>query len=322
MTQKILITGAFGYLGGRISHYLTGKYFLRLARRFDSPYAMYEHPTADIIALDLFSGRGLEKACENIDTIIHLASLDAAASAANPAEALLVNTEGTRKLLASAIHQGVKRFIYFSTIHVYGAPLVGVINEKNLACPIHPYSISRKAAEDYVLSAHLQHQLVGSVLRISNGFGCPHQVSMSQWNLVVNDLCRQTVLQNTMILKTASQQHRDFIPIHDIERVAEHFIHLPAEKMGDGLFNVGGEQVLTVQALAHIIAKRAKIILGYEPTIHQPVMTSDETGTDFVYNIDKLKQTGFTLQGSMQDEIDATLQFCLQHRQQWQDSVT
>ena len=87
-----------------------------------------------------------------MEWVIHLAALNERDSVKYPSEAIVVNIDETRIILENSIENNVEHFIYFSTAHIYGAPLEGNDYEKNLCPrPVHPYAITHNAAEDYVL---------------------------------------------------------------------------------------------------------------------------------------------------------------------------
>jgi UDP-glucose 4-epimerase len=51
-------------------------------------------------------------------------------------------------------------------------------------------------------------------------------------------------------------------------------------------------------------------VLGYRPEIERPDPVHGECSPEFIYQIDKLKETGFRLNGNIENEIDVTLEFC------------
>jgi UDP-glucose 4-epimerase len=249
--------------------------------------------------------------CQDVDTVIHLAALNEIQSLETPDEALRVNGIGTLKLLLAAGESGVKRFIYFSTAHVYGSPLAGQISEESLPRPVHPYAIAHHVAEDFVLSYHDQQRLRGLVLRLSNGFGAPADPGIDRWTLLTNDLCKQAVTEKTLTLKSPGLQYRDFITISDVSRAVSHFLAL--ENWDDGLFNVGGGQSLRIYDVAVRISERCQRLFGYTPEIKRPAAPDGEKPARFGYSIEKLLNTGFQLESNFDDEIDATLTFCKKH---------
>jgi UDP-glucose 4-epimerase len=312
MMDNVLITGGSGYIGGRLVQALVEdpRFHLRLGTRQPSANRPMWPKAVEIVPLDLLSDDDLNSACRGVRSVIHLAALNEIDSLANPEAALNVNGLGSVKLLEAAQRAGVERFIYFSTAHVYGTPLAGIITEKCLPRPIHPYAITHRVAEDFVLAAHDQKTIQGIVLRLSNGFGAPASVSVNRWTLIVNDLCLQAMTTGKLVLKSSGLQMRDFITLSDVARSVQHVLSSPASILQDGLFNLGGECSLRIINLAQRIADRASKILGFTPPIQRPEPGPAETFQPLEYRIDKFKSTGFTLSRHIDEEIDATLHFC------------
>lgn len=316
MAKKIiLITGGLGYLGGRAALAVSKNqnYTIRLGayRSSERKYPDWvEDNNFEVVQLDVSSKEALNAACKGVDYVIHLASLNEVDSLTDPQQALLVNTLGTLKLIEASQNAGVKRLIYLSTIHIYGAPLFGVITEDTLPCLRHPYAITHRAAEDFVIAASFERKLPGIILRPANGFGVPADPFINRWKLIVNDLCRQAVTTQKLVLNSSGQQSRNFITLTDIVRAIEHVLSISMDECGNGIFNVGEEKSTSVFELAEIIAGRCKEILGFIPPIKRQQAQKDEVIKNLDYRSDKLKVTGFVLLSNFNEEIDATLRFC------------
>lgn len=312
MTERVLITGGLGYVGGRIAKFLAEREDLSLV--LGTRQIKRNRPdwlrTGKVEQVDLMVDSSLDLACKGVKYILHLAALNEIDSAADPEQALLVNGLGTLKLLRAAERAGVERFIYFSTAHVYGAPLQGTITEESLPRAVHPYAISHKVAEDFVLAAHDLRSLVGIVLRLSNAFGAPVRSDVDRWTLVVNDLCRQAVTTGRLVLRSAGIQKRDFIGLSDVVRAVAYIMNVPNDKCGDGLFNLGGECSLSIIEMAGLIAERCNTTLGYRPEIIAPETKSGGVLCQLDYSIDKIRSIGFSLTKNINSEIDDTLLFC------------
>lgn len=310
--REILITGGLGYVGGRVARHLAAdpELSLQLTSRNINSRKPDWLSNGKIVQWVIAADTDLTKLCAGVDTVVHLAALNEIASANDPVAALEVNGVGTLRLLQAAQAAGVRRFIYFSTAHVYGAPLTGAISEQSLPRPIHPYAITHKVAEDFVLAAHDQKKIEGIVLRLSNGLGAPVAADVDRWTLIVNDLSRQAVTTRKLVLRSSGLQQRDFIALQDAARCVEHFIHLPAQLCGDGLFNLGGECALSIFEITRMVAARCEVVLGFKPLIERIEPETGEQASHFDYSIAKLKATGFSLQGRFEDEIDATLALC------------
>jgi UDP-glucose 4-epimerase len=312
MTNRVLITGGLGYVGGRISRHLASNpdWTLRLTSR----QQVVPHPAwlekGEMVTWNIAADIG--EICSDVDTIIHLAALNEIDCAKDSLAALEVNGMGTLRLLQAAQTSGVRRFIYFSTAHIYGAPLVNNISEQTVPRPIHPYAITHKVAEDFVLAAGDQGKIEAIVLRLSNGFGVPIDAEVNRWTLLVNDLCRQAVSTGKLVLRSNGLQQRDFVTLHDAARCVAHFIALPWEECRDGLFNLGGEYSLSIFEMTQLVAARCQVVLGFLPAIERIEPNPSDKSSGLDYSIAKLKSTGFHLQGQFEEEIDSTLLLCKQ----------
>jgi UDP-glucose 4-epimerase len=311
MTGRILITGGFGYLGGRLAQFLAlqENYELLLGSRsqIQPPSWLLQ---AKVVQTPWDLPQGLEKICSGVDTIVHLAGMNAQDCATDSAAAVEVNAIATASLLEAAIRQKVKRFIYLSTVHVYGSPLVGVITEEAKLAPVHPYASSNRAGENVVLTSLKSKKIEGIVIRLSNAYGAPADRGANCWMLLVNDLCRQVVTSKKIILRSSGLQKRDFISLYDVVRAIKYFIELPLDKFGDGIFNLGGEASYRILDLAELIAVRCEAMFGYMPEIERPESDHGESSPEFSYQIEKLKNSGFRLNGNIGNEIDEMLRFC------------
>jgi UDP-glucose 4-epimerase len=314
MIGRILITGGFGYLGGRLAQFLASQkgYEILLGSRGQTQPPSWL-PRVKVVKTQWDSQQGLQEICSGVDAIVHLAGMNAQDCAADSAAALEVNAIATACLMQAAIRQKVKRFIYLSTIHVYGSPLTGVITEETKPTPVHPYAFSHRAGEDVVLSSHLSGEIDGKVIRLSNAFGAPAGRDANCWMLLVNDLCQQATTSGRLVLRSAGLQKRDFIPLYDVVRAIKHLIELALDQSCFGIFNLGGEAPYRIIDLAELIALRCEAVLGYRPKIERPYPAPDESFPELKYQIDKLKKTGFRLNGNIENEIDVTLKFCDQN---------
>ena len=309
--RRALISGGFGYLGGRLAQFLSSyaNYEILFGTRRQLPPPLWL-PNATVVQTPWNSLTGLEKTCSDVDMIVHLAGMNAQDCAADSAMALEVNAVATARLLQAAVRQKVKRFICLSTVHTYGNPLTGVISEDTSPAPVHPYAFSHRAGEDIVMASHQSGDIEGIVVRLSNAYGVPANKNANCWMLLVNDLCRQAVTSGKLVLHSSGMQRRDFISILDVARGIKHFMELPLDKCGPGLFNLGGEASYCVIDLAKLIAIRCEAVLGFKPEIERPEPKPDEKSLELDFRIDRLKETGFCLSGDVENEIDITLKFC------------
>jgi UDP-glucose 4-epimerase len=307
--MNILITGGRGYLGGRLCGFIYDgdRHAVRCISR--SKQAL-NRVSAPIMVSDWAQEDTLRACCQGIDVIIHLAAMNSPDCEANPVEALAVNVLATARLLEAAKKEKVRRFVYLSTAHVYGSPMVGQISEATWPKPIYPYATSHRAAEDLIIAADQRGQIEGIVLRLSNAFGAPTDPAANCWDLIFNNLCRQSVTTGTLILHSSGLQRRDFIPLTDVCRAIIHLSELPLDSTTSRLFNVGGNWAPTVWEVANLIADRSEVRTGQRPTLVRVDPCVEEIIPDFVYQTKRLYATGFRLTTDRIEELDTLLEFC------------
>jgi len=309
MMRKVLITGGFGYLGGRLAQFLASQdnYKILLgSRRQTQPPPWLQQ--AKVVETRWGSLKCLEEVCSGVDAIVHLAGMNAQDCAADPEAALEVNAVATTRLLQAAICQKVKRFIYMSTAHVYGSPLGGDITEKTNPTGVHPYASSHRAGEDAVSQFR---EIEGIVIRLSNAYGTPVDKDVNCWMLLVNDLCKQAVQTGRLVLQTSGLQQRDFIGLTEVCRVTEHFSVGHSESKPAGVFNVGAGMSQSVLEIAQLIQKRCEQVLGFEPLLQFMQEEVNEQHPLLTYQSNNLSAFGINSNGIVNTaEIDSLLRFC------------
>ena len=307
----VLISGGLGYLGGRIAKYLLDSGFqVRIGSSQSHPDVPSDLLSCEIVMCDLSDKRSLENACKNVSSIIHLASLNAQECDHDPEAALLINGLGTLNLLNAAKKMGVTKFVYFSTAHVYGSPLQGIIDENSTPRPIHDYAITHRLAEDYVLQANSNKDITGSILRLTNSVGSPLNSKANCWMLVVNDLCKQTVLNQSMELHSDELVQRDFIPI---STVCSTVVDVLTSDVLDGeIVNVSSGTVLTLRELTNLIADRSEVVLGFRPNINFKRLPKGKPLESLFILNSKLKSSGCIIDTDLSYEIDQLLLNCNQ----------
>ena len=311
MTKNVLLTGGFGTLGGRISANLSKspEINLRLASRQKRQPPSWA-PKAEVCVVDFENQNSIKQMLYEVTHVVHLAALNDYECHDEPEKAQLVNVEYTRRVVEQAGQIKKLRFIYLSTIQVYGNSLTGVITETSPTDPQDAYSQTHLDAERIVEHAHNTQQLEGIRLRSANGFGAPMSPDAKIWQIIANDLCRQAVETKKLTLKSHGLQSRNFVPFTDVCSAVYHSLGMSPQQTGDGLFNLGGRKSLQIIQMAELVATRCGAVLGFTPKIEKPNETPDSVPPAFEYSSDKLLATGFILNCDLEREIDSLLQSC------------
>lgn len=305
MSGRVLVTGGLGYLGGRLCTHLaqSADTALRLTARPGRAMVPAWAGGLDVRDVDFADPGNLDPLVNGVDAIVHLAALNAPDSGADPDLAESVTVGGTAALAEAVERQGIRRLIYASTAHVYGAPLVGDIDEETPPHPAHPYATTHLAAENIVLDAG------GIVLRLSNVIGPPADADANCWMLVANDLCREAATKGTVSLRGPGTEQRDFVAMTDVLGAIVHMMGLP-NLPDQRLFNLGSGEGLSVFNLARRISDRAEALFGRAVPVTRPEPGPDAPARDLAYATQRLRGAGFQPAGNLDAEIDATLSFC------------
>ena len=226
--QKILITGANGYLGAQISKYLKLSGFSVSGLCFPNipDDAQWKNCFEELFACDVRDPEMLRQIAENeYDTLVHLVSLDHHQSNGAPDFVTSINVTPTWNLLDIFSKKKLKKFIFFSTIHVYGKNLNGNITENS------PVNCANAYALTHFLSENICHYYAQNsdtecvVARLSNSYGEPEFTDNNCWWLVVNDLCKMAVENKKIVLQSDGSPLRDFINGKDVCQAVETLIN-------------------------------------------------------------------------------------------------
>ena len=148
----ILVTGGEGFIGSHVCSVLSSydKEVIAIDRSRD--------PVSDIskpyptLKLDVNDKEQVEKIFQqySITTIIHLASLLNTASRQHPAQATETNIVGSLNILETACKFNINKFIYGSSISVYGSKchlITNGVSETEPAAPEDIYGVSKRYVE-------------------------------------------------------------------------------------------------------------------------------------------------------------------------------
>jgi UDP-glucose 4-epimerase len=308
----VLVTGAGGYVGsGLVEHMRDNGWEVRAAVRHRAEHLPVEQVVAELAA----DGDAAAAACADVDTVVHLAGDNEVVAARDPAAALAGTVLATERLVQAAGAAGVKRFVYMSTVHVYGKRIKdgATLSEDLRPEPRAVYAIARLASE------HMAATLASGgtdvvVLRLTNSVGAPAHPAVDRWTLVANDLCRQGVLTGRLELRSSGVQWRDFVALRDVRAIIAAACRSEPPVVPGGTFNLGSGEPLTIRNLAGLVQDAFERRTGTRPELRAPD-PGPERPEPYRVSVDRAASHGLKAETPVADAVDETVRFCIEHKE-------
>lgn len=170
--MNVTVIGGSGFLGSHVADKLSDAgHAVKIFDRAASPYLRSDQ---ELVVGDLLDVELLESVIKDADVVYHFAALaDLNEALSKPVETVKINILGTVQALEAARKNGVKRFIYASTVYVYS-------REGGF------YRCSKQAAEHYVEEYARAYGLDYTILRYGSLYG-PRSNSTNGLYRVVKD---------------------------------------------------------------------------------------------------------------------------------------
>ncbi len=246
-----LVTGGAGFVGANLCERLVtdGEHVIALDNlitgRASNLAALRDNPTFTLVECDLN---------QELPELPKLARIFHCASPASPPEyqkfpieTLLVNAEGTRRLLDRAVADGA-RFLFTSTSEVYGDPLDHPQREDyrghvSSTGPRSMYDESKRYAEALITAYAGRYGIETRIVRIFNTYG-PHMAPHD--GRVVSNFIVQAIKGEPLTMYGSGQQTRSFQYIDDL---IEGVVRLMSSDYS-GPVNIGNPNEFTMIELA------------------------------------------------------------------------
>lgn len=166
--MRIVITGGGGFLGGRLAGQLLANGHVGRVLVVDAGgEAPSTDPRSAFLKADLADPGAAAAAVEGADVVFHLAAVVSGQAEADFDVGMRVNLDGTRNLLEAARSAGRRpRFVFASSLAVFGPPLPAVIGEDTAVRPQSSYGAQKAIGELLVSDYSRKGYVDGRVVRI------------------------------------------------------------------------------------------------------------------------------------------------------------
>ena len=173
--MSILITGLTGFLGTHLVRELRKRYPKREISALVLPHEKdlcekYTEYNVNFIYGNIISKDSLEGCLEGIESVFHLAAI--VDDLAPPSLIYEVNYQGTKNLLEEFVKANSKKFIYMSTLGIYGFNLPNYPIDEDYKVDLIPgYRESKYLSEKEIFKSAAEHGFKASALRPPGIFG-------------------------------------------------------------------------------------------------------------------------------------------------------
>jgi UDP-glucose 4-epimerase len=290
--MKVLITGVAGLLGSRLADWIiqNNKAEVYGIDDLSGGYIENVNKKVKFYKINLASDKNkVEKLFENhkFDYVFHFAAY--AAEGLSPFIRQYNyenNLIATTKLINLSIKYSIKRFVFTSTMAVYGNAEVP-FREDYKQEPIDPYGIAKYACEMDIHVAGDQHGLDWCIFRPHNVYGANQNI-WDKYRNVIGIWMYQHLNNMPMTIYGDGSQTRAFSYIDDC--VPYFWMGAVDERASKQIFNIGGDDHITISdacdLLIDVIGSGTKTHLEQRHEVKHAWVTHDK-----IKNILNYKQT-------------------------------
>jgi UDP-glucuronate 4-epimerase len=266
MSERILLTGAAGFIGSHLAERLLADgHEVVGVDNFDPFYSPAEkrlnlakataHPAFRLVEADCADPRALGAALEGetVDAIVHLAAkAGVRPSIDDPVGYARANVMATQVLLELAREHGVERFIFGSSSSVYGNQDEVPFAEDDPALrPISPYAATKRAGELLCHAFHHLHGMRVIALRFFTVYG-PRQ----RPDLAIRKFATLMLDGEPIPMFGDGSTERDYTWIDDIiDGVIASLDRTRKREDGFEIINLGGNRTTPLHRLIELIAE-------------------------------------------------------------------
>jgi UDP-glucose 4-epimerase len=213
--ESVLVSGVAGFIGAHVARRLHREGFRVIGVDDLSGGARASVPAEiEFIRADLASAAAVAALPRGCRRVLHLAGQSSGEiSFDDPGADLEKNTVSTLNLIRYGIDNACERFVYASSMSVYGEVADCPVSEQQRCAPLSCYGVGKLAAEHYlrVYAAHLP----AVALRMFNVYG-PGQNLANLRQGMVSIYLAQALAGGRIEVKGSLERYRDFIYIDDV----------------------------------------------------------------------------------------------------------
>jgi NAD dependent epimerase/dehydratase len=267
VSNKILVTGADGFIGSHLVEKLTEDgHDVRAFVYYNSfgswgwldTLPLYIKDNLDVFAGDVRDPHGVKEAMKGCDTVMHLAALIGIPySYHSPDTYVDTNIKGTLNIVQAGRELGVNKIVQTSTSEVYGSAQFVPITEQHPVVGQSPYSATKIAADQLAMSFYYAFETPVAIARPFNTYG-PRQSARAIIPTIISQLAN-----GTKRIKLG-----DLAPTRDFSFVADTvagFCAIAASDASCGeVINIGSGHEISIGDLVKLISEIMEVEVEVE----------------------------------------------------------
>lgn len=255
MIERVLVTGGAGFIGSHVAEVLIADGY-EVTVLDDLSGGWYENVPrpCEFVEASVLNKYGLVSLFLNhqFDYVFHFAAYASEhRSHELRSHTLRTNVVGSANLIEQAIATGVRRFVFASSVAVYG-DMLGPMTEDVTPAPIDPYGISKFATELDLATAWAKYGLNATVFRMHNVYG-PRQNIWDEDRNVIGIFMRQILSGRPLTIVGDGEQTRAFTYIDDVAPLIARSIK--NDDAVNGTYNIGSDTAYSINHLARVVCR-------------------------------------------------------------------
>lgn len=274
--MNILVTGGAGFIGSCLVRRLLDEgHEVVIVDNFSTASRGNRLCGASFVEGDIGVSETLGRLPDfRYDAVCHLAAQSSGAvSMERPVYDLNTNALSTLHLIRWCSARGVPRFVYASSMAVYGNPDAVPVSERSPLAPVSYYGVSKLMSE-HLLGVAARSGLSVTALRMFNVYG-PGQ-NMANLRQGMASIYLTYMLKGVTIPMTGSlDRFRDFVYIDDVINVW--MLALKSPRTPSMVYNIGSGRATTVRELVGLLGSALGHAEVY-PVDERPAPPGDQFG--------------------------------------------
>ena len=214
--KEYLVTGGAGFIGSALAkHLLEKNNHVTIIDNLSTGFRENIPDNADFIKGNCQDQEIYKSLHKKFDAIFHIAGQSSGEiSFDDPVYDLQTNTQSTLLLLDYAVKTSCKRFLYASSMSVYGEQPDIPVAEDRRCNPKSFYGIGKIASEHY-LRLYQELGVQSTALRLFNVYG-PGQNMKNMRQGMVSIFIAMAIQDKHIVVKGSTERFRDFVYIDDV----------------------------------------------------------------------------------------------------------